>query len=213
MGIYGVSTPEVLDNHKSVLISFGIQTNNEELDLPYIYWIPKMHKNPYKHRVTAGSSKCSTKPLSILFTNCLHILSNVSRITAWQPSQELDQSDVDPQRLDHLKSPNFNLITNIKSFDFSTLYRTIPHQKLKSSLAYIIRNSFIHKNGNRRCKYQILGRKGPYYMPSRLFLEPHHQDVREHSDSKSIYTEEDTIRMLKILVDNVLVVFTEKVFH
>ena len=50
-------------------------------------------------------------------------------------------------------------------------------------------------------------------MPSRLFLEPHHQDVREHSDSKSIYTEEDIIRMLKILVDNVLVVFTEKFFH
>ena len=31
--------------------------------------------------------------------------------------------------LDHLKSPNFNLITKIKSFDFSTLYTTIPHQK------------------------------------------------------------------------------------
>ena len=54
---------EVLDNHKSVLTSFGIQTNNEELDLPYIYWIPKMHKNLYKHRFIAGSSKCSTKPI------------------------------------------------------------------------------------------------------------------------------------------------------
>ena len=39
--------------------------------------------------------------------------------------------------LDHLKSPNFNLITNIKSFDHSTLYTTIPHQKLKSRLATI----------------------------------------------------------------------------
>ena len=33
--------------------------------------------------------------------------------------------------LDYLKSLNFNLITNIKYFDFSTLYTTIPHQKLK----------------------------------------------------------------------------------
>ena len=65
------SASEVLDNHKSVLTSFGIQTNNEELDLPYIYWIPKMHKNPYKHRFIAGSSKCSTKPLSILLTKLL----------------------------------------------------------------------------------------------------------------------------------------------
>ena len=73
--------------------------------------------------------------------------------------------------LDHLKSPNFNLITNIKSFDFSTLYTTIPHQKLKSRLATIIRNSFLHKNGNRRYKYLVLGREGPYF-------------VKEHSDSK-----------------------------
>ena len=62
------SASEVLDNHKSVLTTFGIQTADEELDLPYIYWIPKMHKNPYKHRFIAGSSKCSTKPLSILLT-------------------------------------------------------------------------------------------------------------------------------------------------
>ena len=65
------SASEVLENHKSVLTSFGIQTNNEELDLPYIYWIPKMHKNPYKRRIIAGSSKWSTKPLSILLTKLL----------------------------------------------------------------------------------------------------------------------------------------------
>ena len=56
---------EVLDNHKSVFTSFGIQTHNEELDLPYIYRIPKMHKNQYKHWFIVGSSKFSTKPLSI----------------------------------------------------------------------------------------------------------------------------------------------------
>ena len=102
--------------------------------------------------------------------------------------------------LDHLKSPNFNLITNIKSFDFLTLYTTIPHQKLKSRLATIIRNSFIHKNGNRRYKYLVLGRETPYF-------------VKEHSDSKNKYTEEDIINMLEFLVDNIFVVFAGKVFQ
>ena len=102
--------------------------------------------------------------------------------------------------LDHLKSPNFNLITNIKSFDFSTLYTTIPHQKLKSRLATIIRNSFLHKNGNRRYKYLVLGREGPYF-------------VKEHSDAKNKYTEEDIIKMLEFLVDNIFVVFAGKVFQ
>ena len=42
----------------------------------------------------------------------------------------------------------FNQVTGIKSFDFSMLYTTIPHQKLKNRLTSIIRNAFIFKNVN-----------------------------------------------------------------
>ena len=76
----------------------------------------------------------------------------------------------------------------------------IPHQKFKSRLATIIRNSFLHKNGNRRYKYLVLGREGPYF-------------VKEHSDAKNKYTEEDIIKMLEFLVDNIFVVFAGKVFQ
>ena len=48
------SASEVLDNHKSVLMSIGIETSDDELDLPNIYWILKMHKNPYQERFIAG---------------------------------------------------------------------------------------------------------------------------------------------------------------
>ena len=90
------SASEVLDNHKSVITSFGIETSDDELDLPYIYWIPKMQKkNPYKHRFIAGSSQCSTKPLSILLTKLLtqfkQDLQRYSLLQKW------DQSDMDPQ--------------------------------------------------------------------------------------------------------------------
>ena len=66
-------------------------------------------------------------------------------------------------------------------------------------LATIIQKSFIQKNGNRRYKILVLGRKGPYF-------------VDDHSDSKSKYTEDDIINMLEFLVDNMFVVFGEKVF-
>ena len=112
-----------LANKQSFLTSCGIQANSKELDLPYIYWIPKMHTIPYKHRFIAGSSKCSTKPLFILLTKLLtHIKqglqeycetaysrSGVNHMWILKNSKEL---------LYHLKSPNFNLITNINSFDF-----------------------------------------------------------------------------------------------
>ena len=160
-----------------------------------------MHKNPYKHRFVAGSSKCSTKPLSILLTKLLtHIKQGLQKYckTA-SPRSGINQMWIlknSKELLDHLKSPNFNLITNFKSFDFSTLYRTVPHQKLKSRLATIMRNSFIHTNGNRRYKYLVLGCEGPYF-------------VREHSDSKSKST--DIVSMLEFLVDNIFVVFAGKV--
>ena len=95
--------------------------------------------------------------------------------------------------LEHIQSRNFNYITNIKSFDFSTLYTTIHHQRLKSRLATIIRNSFIYKNGNRRYKLLVLGCEEPYC-------------VKEHSDLKNKYTEDDIINMPEFLVDNIFVV-------
>ena len=51
-----------------------------------------------------------------------------------------------------------------------------------------------------RSLYLVLGREGPYF-------------VRGHSNSKSKYTEEDIIRMLKFLVDNIFVVFAWNVFE
>ena len=46
----------------------------------------------------------------------------------------------------------------------------------------------------------VLVREGPYF-------------VKEHSDSKSKYTEDDIIIMLEFLVDNSFVVFGGKVFQ
>jgi hypothetical protein len=36
--------------------------------------------------------------------------------------------------LDNLKSRSFSQVSSIKTFDFSTLYTTIPHDKLKTRL-------------------------------------------------------------------------------
>ena len=43
---------------------------DDDIDLPSLYRIPKLHKDPYKQRFIAGSS-CSTKPLSKILTSIL----------------------------------------------------------------------------------------------------------------------------------------------
>ena len=56
------------------------------------------------------------------------------------------------------------------------------------------------RNGNRRYKYLVLGHEETYF-------------VKERSDSKNKYSEDDIIEMLEFLVDNIVVVFAGKVFQ
>jgi hypothetical protein len=71
LGISLLTKDELLQNHLSVLNTFNIPKNQDQFELPYHYRIPKLHKNPYKRRYIAGSSKCSTKPPSLLLTKLL----------------------------------------------------------------------------------------------------------------------------------------------
>ena len=62
---------EILANHRSFMTSLNIPSGKESEDLPYLYWIPKLHKTPYKEMYIAGSSTCSMKELSIHLTKIL----------------------------------------------------------------------------------------------------------------------------------------------
>ena len=42
--------------------------------LPTLYWLPKLHKRPYKARFVANSSSCTTTNLSKLLTSCLTVV-------------------------------------------------------------------------------------------------------------------------------------------
>ena len=144
-----LTTDEILSNHKGVLNSFGINTKQEDLDLHSLYCIPKLHKDPYKERYIAGSSNCSTKPLSVLLTKILATIkdglqsycdtvystSGINQMWILKNSKEL---------LNNLNCLALSRINSIKTYDFSTLYTTIPHQKLNTRLK-ILFNVFLQK--------------------------------------------------------------------
>ena len=44
--------------------------------LPTMYWLPKVHKRPYKAQFIANSSSCTTSELSKLLTSCLTAVKN-----------------------------------------------------------------------------------------------------------------------------------------
>ena len=50
---------------------FGVFVDEDHSKLPTLYWLPKLHKRPYKSRFITNSSSCTTNELSILLTSCL----------------------------------------------------------------------------------------------------------------------------------------------
>ena len=83
------SASEVLDNHKSVLTSLGIDPNEEELDLTYIYWITKMYKNPYNIDSLPVRQGAPPSLYPFFLQSCLHIFSKFFISTAKQPILEV----------------------------------------------------------------------------------------------------------------------------
>ena len=85
-------------------------------------------------------------------------------------------------------------MSSIRTYDFSTLYTTIPHSLLKSRLAILIKNAFLHKNGSRRYKYIVVNYNTSYF-------------VKNYTEARQKYTEVEVINMVNFLVDNIFVEF------
>ena len=66
----------IVKSHNQFITSVGLEMSEQDQNLPYLYWTPKLHKSPYKHQFTAGSSKCTTKDLSCLLTKVLSTITD-----------------------------------------------------------------------------------------------------------------------------------------
>ena len=120
--------------------------------LPTLYWLPKLHKRPYKARFIANSSSCTT---TVLFcpkqlTSCLNAVKK-HWIRHYDTDYERDginyfwsiknSNDI----LNKFKSKNFQA-SKLSTYDFSTLYTTLPHPLIKDKLIDLIDRTFIREN-------------------------------------------------------------------
>ena len=112
----------------------------EHEDLPSFYWLPKLHKNPYGKRFITASNRCTTKSLSKLLTTCLakitchfrEYCNGIYNRTGVNCFWIVDNSQ---QVLNRIRKTNyFSPAKHFDSFDFSTLYTSIPHDSLKIAL-------------------------------------------------------------------------------
>ena len=113
------------------------------MKVPTMYWLLKLHNTPYTYRFISSSSHCSTTKFSILLTSTLGTIKNLiincsnkafenSGINYfWSVKNSLEVLD----KL-HAYIGGFE---SVQSFDFSTLYTTLPHILIKKQFTHLIK--------------------------------------------------------------------------
>jgi hypothetical protein len=194
------SLSSLLSRHKRFMKANSI----EEADyLPFLYWIPKMHKKPYsKQRYIAASARCSTKPLSAILTKCLKVIERQHRFIGKRyftnhginPMWIIDNSTAVHSMIADLNRKK--QVRNIRTYDFSTLYTNIPHKQLKTRLSLVIKDAF--------------------QASKKSYISVYTNDARWTDSPKKTTLALDckkVIRLLNWLIDNIYVTFGDKVFR
>ena len=182
-----------------------MKTNSIEVtkDLPFLYWIPKMHKKPYsKQRYIAASARCSTKPLSAVLTKCLKLVEKQHRTMCQRyftnnginPMWIIDNSTAVHSMIADLNRKR--KVRNIRTYDFSTLYTNIPHKQLKTRLGLVIKDAF--------------------KSSKKLYISVYKNEARWTDSPRNTTLSLDcrkVVRLLYWLIDNIYVTFGDKVFR
>ena len=101
---------------------FGLFVVEDHRKLPTLYWLPKLHKRPYKSRFIANSSAYTTTELSIILTSCLtaikiHVIRYCTTVYE-KNGKKLFWSIKNPgEILNKLKSIGF-LASGLSTYDF-----------------------------------------------------------------------------------------------
>ena len=103
-----------------------------------MYWLPRHHKRPYKARFIANSSSCTTTERSKLFTSGFSAVKNHD-LRYYEKVYERSGKNLfwsiknSGEVLNKLKSRGF-CATSLLTYDFSTLFTTLPHNLIKKNL-------------------------------------------------------------------------------
>ena len=187
------STPsDIVDKNIRDLNNLGFSDiPNENECLPKMYWIPKNHKTPIKERFIVASPVCSIKPLAKSLTSIFRVFfkqieaynakcrffSGVNTFWVIQNNKPVTES------IKRLNARNKG--TSISTFDFSTLYTKIPHDKLISVLYSIVDFCF---NGG-ECDFLAVNDFGSKW-------------VKDPSSYNQVFDKRRVKRAIKYLLDN-----------
>ena len=199
---YDVSTlteNDIVLTHINSLCNLNVSINPTHQKIPTMYWIPKLHKQPYKQRFISNSVSCSTTKLSTLLTSCLTV---VKENTIKYADKVFETSNKNifwsiknsNEVLKKLETLN-NQASSISSYDFSTLYTSLPHNLIKSKLVNLIKKTFL----SLKCDF-IACNENKAFFTNGVF------------HNYTMWTSKMFCEALEFLIDNIFVRFGNNVY-
>ena len=172
--------------------------------MPIIYALPKQHKIPVKFRYIAAGVKCTTKHLSKVLGSALkHILRTVKNFYNYtyffkkgSPVWVVDNRNKVLQNIRSLNSRR--KAKSVGSYDFTTLYTSIPHDKLLYALKSVCDDAF-------KCS------KKPYLIASKS--RAYWSDKMVKSKASICFTQDTLMEYMEYLINNIYVTFDNIVYH
>ena len=124
----------------------GLFVDEDHSKLPTLYWLPKLHKRPYKSRFIANSSACTTTELSMFLTSCLtaiktHVIKYCTTVYERNGKKLFWSIKNSGEILNKLKLRGF-LASGLSTYDFSKFYTTLPHNLIKVKLTELYEQTF-----------------------------------------------------------------------
>ena len=193
---------DILHSHKQFLDKFSMNVEDKYNQLPFLYFTAKMHKIPVDSRFITSAKFSSLSELSAKVGMCLKGLLNCSKHYSMYDSKYHKHLknyyiiDNNTEVIKFLENSN-NLKDKHKSmatYDFKTLYTSIPHNLLKEKIKCFVERVFRRKGK----KFIIPTKSGAYFTNKRN---------TKGWDSSQL------VNCINFIVDNSYVVFTNKIFR
>ena len=202
-----VTLDNIMDVHKKAYSDFGISVSSDIWKLPFVYWTTKMHKTPPKFRYITSGVKCSISVLSEHVGKCLKTLSKGAKSISRYKNKFKNVNDffiIDDRKeiVELMELMNSSRKRGgrkkVSTFDFSTLYTSIPHDKLKSKMKEFVNYIFHEKDK----KFIVSTYRNAYLSLS-----------KSKRSTDVSFSKDELIEAIEIIIDNSFVIYDKCIYR
>ena len=152
--VNNLNLDDILVKHKDFYKDIGIKFNDKFTKLPMLYATAKQHKIPTKFRYISSTVNSSVKQVCVVLKYIFKCIQEqvITRCKYFDASYRykirscfiINNNLPVRESIFRLNSFPTNNI-NISSFDFDTLYTSLPHSQIKEVLTNIIKDAFSYR--------------------------------------------------------------------